>query len=664
MTEVRSKYHVAINNRGFMLRGAPMQPRYTKQRAPLNRVLQYQVGVGDLNDNGLDGSGWNYWTQSDWTGGFQVLKYKDDGSFRDGQAVNTIKKAGEVLLQYGWTSAGIITGSHSYGATSINGTDLLFGTVKSGAAKLFKLTSANVLSTLSAYAGISAVNSMDRFNNNTLVGLTRTSGSFKTLSIYKGGTTLSGFRSTNPIVRAVKTVGIRAYISEYVAALSGDVLSYATNLSAFTSAYQAGKNRKIQIIEDLGGYPYFFIIEGRSVEFFRYDEVAQKAFLIYTWENLTNFGVHNYLSTMIITGTSNNKKVAFAFNGAKLVQIFDDQLLDTSYDFSKPFEFEGNLQLKGATWDGQNWFPGLYGKFNANNLYTPFINFTNKAYGYFTSGTHTRIGYQDPTKYNISGNIVSSEFGGDIGGVDKLVNSVDISMNTLATGETIEIYKSVDGGSSFTSIGKASYAQDGGVKKKTLFFPSGYVTKLWNYKAVLCGPGTSTPSLGEITHQYRTAPNLKKTWVLSIDAGDNIITLDKGRETRDGKSITEDLWLEMEAKRTVKYEDVNAFEVSLTSAMSSGATSARVSDTRLMPPRGRMRVLANNIIEEMTYTSADGGKIKGISRAQKNTLARAYGITGKIDNFYNVLVTNISEQINDTDQNKTESICGITLLEV
>lgn len=664
MTEVRSKYHVAINGKGFMLRGAPMQPRYSKQRAPLNRVLQYQVGVGDLNDNGLDGSGWNYWTQSDWTGGFQVLKYIDNGSFKDGQAINTIKKVGEILLQYGWTSAAKITGGHSFGSNSINGTDLLFGTIKSGGAKLFKLTSANVFSTLSAMVGISAINSMDRFNNNTLVGLTRTSGSLKTLSIYKGGTVLSGFRSVNPIVRAVKTVGIRAYISEYVAALSGDVLSYATNLSAFTSAYQAGKGRKIKIIDDLGGYPYFFIVEGKRVEFYRFDEVSQKAFLIYTWENLTNFGVKNYLSTMIITGTSNNKSVAYAFNGAKLIQIFDDQLLDTSYDFSKPFEFEGNLQLKGASWDGANWFPGLYGKFNSANQYIPFTNFTNRTYGYFTSGSHTRIAYQDPNKYALSGNIVSSEFGGDIGGVDKLVNSVDISMNGLASGETIEIFKTVDGGNSFTSIGKASFAQDGAVKKKTMFFPSGYVTKLWNYKAVLCGPGTSTPSLGDITHQYRTIPNLKKTWSLSIDAGDNIITLDKARETRDGKAIMEDLWMEMEAKRTIKFEDVNAFEVSLVSGMASGATSACVSDTRLMPPRGRARILSNSIIEELTYTSADGGKIKGISRGQKNTLAKAYISGEKIDNFYNVLVTNVSEQINDTDQNKTESICGITLLEV
>lgn len=641
-----------------MLRGAPQSPRYLKEEAP---SLVNQLGTGDLSYNQLNGSGWSYWSQTDWSGGFQRLKWKDDASFKDGQAIDPISKYGEIKLQNNFTSAFSISGSHSYGSHSVHDTGMLLGTIKAGAAKVFKITSAGI-STLSAYAGISAVNTMTRFNNDTLIGMSRTSGTLKTLAKYNG-TAISAFRSTNPIVRAAKGIGIRAYIAEYVAATSGDKLSYATNLSAFTSAYFAGKGRKIPKIDDLNGAPYFFIEDGQKVEMYRWDEFAEKAYPVYAWDNLTSWGVTKYFSYLIIAGTSNNKKVAFAFNGARIWPIFDDQLLDASYDFSKPFEFKGNLQTKGATWDGQFWFPGIYGKY-ASVQYTPFANFSSRAYGYAITGSLMKIGYVDPTKYAVSGYVVASEFGSNIGAVDKLVNMANVNCDALATGQTIEIFRSLDSGSNWTSVGKLSYAKDGAIKKKQLYIPSGLITKLWNYKATLCGPGNSTPTLHDVTFEYRPLPDLKKRWAISIDAGDNIKLLNKQNEQRDGRALMSELWLEKEAKRTVVYEDIDAFDVTLVSAMASGAVSARVKDNRLMPPKGRMRVVSAGVTEEMTYTTAQGGMIKGISRGQKGTLPRAYPSGTTIDNFYTVIVDDIREQINDTDNQKTESIATVTLLEV
>lgn len=641
-----------------MLRSAPNAPMYLKERAP---SLVNQLGVGDLNYNSLNGSGWSYWTQTDWSGGFQKIKFKDDASFKDGQAVDVVTKYGEVKLQPGWTSAVSISGSHSYGAHGVHGTTLLFGTVKSGAAKVFSVTSAFSLATLSAYAGISAVNSISRFGNNSVIGLTRTSGTLKTMVRYNGSA-ISAFRSANPIVRAVKGIGIRLYSGEKVASLSGDVLYYSTDLSTFTSAYQAGKSRNISKIEDLNGDPYFFIVDGRRVEMFRWDEVAERAYPIYTWEDLTNFSVKRYLTMLIIAGTSANKRIAYAFNGARLWQIFDDQLRDTTYDFRYAFEYEGNYHNKGAMWDGGFWFPGLYGKVGSS-LVVPFENFANKAVGMITGAT-IRLAYQDRTKFAVSGNVISSEFGSNIAGVDKLLNTVNMNFEALATGQTVDLQYSVDGGSSFTSLGKASFAQDGAVKKKQLSFPSGYVTKLWNYKTVLVGPGTSTPIVNDVTFEYRPNPDLKKRWQLSVDAGDEVELLNKQREQRDGKALMEDLWLEREAKRSVTFEDVNAFEVNIVSAMTAANTSARVNTNKLMPPRGRIRVLKANAVEEMTYTSADGNKVAGLVRGLKGTLARAYTSADKMDNFYSVIVTDITERLEWTDQKKTESIAQVVLLEV
>lgn len=664
-TGVRSRYHIAINQKGFMLKGAPKQPQYVKQDAVslLNSFrVQREVNIVDYAANTFAGSGWNFWAQTDWSGGFQTLNFTDDGSFKDGQAVDLVKQYGQITLQPGFTSAAQISGGHSYGTHDINGANLILGTVKSGGAKLLKLTSGNVLSTLSAMVGISAVNSIDRFNNNSIIGLTRTSGTAKTLLKYNGSV-LSGFRSANPIVRSVHAIGIRVYTGERVAALSGDILYYATNLSAFTSAYQAGINRNIVKIGDVSGSPYFFVSEGVRIDLFRWDEVAQRAYPIYTWDNLTNFGIKTYLSLMIITGTSNGKSVAYAFNGARITSIFEDQLRDPTYDWSKPFELEGYLQTKGGTWDGTYWFPGIYGKLDATRVYTPFENFNNKAYGYSLSGSKMFLGYRDTAKYAISGFVESSEYGSIIGSVDKLVNSVDLNFKALTTGQTIEMFRSTDRGASFQSIGKASYAQDNAVTKKRLYFPSGFVTKLWEYKAAIVGPGTTTPTLLDLAFQFRPIPDLKKKWTVSIDAGDNIVLLNKQNEQRDGKALVQDLWIEMEKKAVVQYEDLDAFNVSLVSAMTSAATSALVKNTRLIPPRGRIRVKKNSITEEMFYTSADGGIIKGISRGQKNTLAAAYTSGDQMDNFYNVIITDISEQIDGTDNLKTESRAQVVILE-
>ncbi len=666
-TGVRTQYHVAIDSKGFMLRSSQhtRRPAYEKVRAP---TQVNQLGVGDLNYNQLNGSGWSYWSQVDWSGGFQVVKFKDDASFRDGQAVEVLKQYGQVTLQPGWTSAFMVSGAYAtVGSHAINNGNMLLGMSQaqvSGRTKILKVTSANVVSTVSAMVGIYKANGMDRFKDNTIIGMSRTSGvSAKTMAKYTGSV-LSGFRKANPIVRDVHTVGIRLYSSERVSSLSGDVLFYATNLSAFTSAYQAGKNRTIEHIDDINGAPYFFVADGKSLELFSWDETNALAYPVYSWDNLTNFSIKQYLSSLIITGKSNNKTVAYSFNGARVAEIFDDQLRDATYDVTNSFEFEGNLQTKSMSYDGTVWVPGMYGQLTDSLRFSPFINFANKAYGNVTSGSKNYFGYRDTTKYAISGNIVSSEFGANVGAIDKLVNSVSINMKPLAIGEMIEVFQSIDGAATFTSIGKASHLQDGAIKSKTLYFPSGFTTKLWNYKVQLVGSGSSAPTLTAPTFQYRPFPDLKKEWLLSLDAGDDIFLLNKSLEKRDAKLLMQDLWLGMEAKKTVIYEDLDAFEVTLVSAMSDTATSAITKNGRLVPTRGRIRARKNGVIEEMKYTSADGGIIKGITRGVQSTLPQSYVSGDKLDNYYNVVMTSIIELVSDTDQNKTESIARVTLLEV
>lgn len=659
MSKVRSTYHIKIDGNGFNLRGAPSSPVYRKEQAP---SLVNQLGVGDLNYNSLNGSGWSYWSQIDWSGGFQQVKFKDNATYKNSIAIDPLSTFGEIKLQHPFTSGASLSG-HAVASRSVHKNELLIGSKLSAGAQVFGLSATNTVSVISAYtANISAVNDMSRFKDDTLVGLSRISGSIDTLAKYDGAT-LSGIRSANPIVRSVKGIGIRAYTGERVSSLSGDVLYHTTDLSTYTSAYQAGKNRDITHIFDLLGSPYMLVREGNKVELNRYDEFSELTYPIYEWTNLTDYGVTKYFHLIVITGKSNGKNVAFGFNGARLYQIFTDQLEEAGYDLRFPFEYEGNLQTRGMSWDGQFWFPGLEGE-HGGNKFTPFADFANRAYGFATSASNTILGFYDTTKFATSGKLTSSEFGHNIGGVDKLVNSVEINVDALQDNESVEYKYSTDKGSTFTSLGVLSKTSDGAIKNKKLYFPSGFTSKLWNYQLKISGGGTTTPTVKDITHEYRSAPDLKKRWRMSLDAGDAIQLLNKQSEEREGYDIMASLWLKKEQKKTVPFQDVNSFDVNFVSAMTSAATSASVNSNRLMSRQGRMRVKVSGVVEEMIYTSADGNKIRGITRAQKSTKARAYTTAHSVDNHYDVYITQLEERVNNTDQNKTESVAQITLLEI
>lgn len=660
----RTRYNVALDGRGFILRGSPQNPAYSKSESGVDLT---KVRPDDPEYNPLNGADWSYWAQTDWSGGFQQLKWKDNATFRDGRAVDVLRHYGDATIQHAFNGVVTITGGFSFGAYGLRQTDMLFGVHKTGLSRIWRTSAAfDIVSPLSSIAGISGVNSMSPFKSALLIGLSRTSGTLKTLMAYDrfgGNLVLSGIRNANPIVRSVKGIGIRAYTGEKVASLSGDVLYYSTDLATFTSAYQTGKGDKIKKIEDLNGTPYFFVEKGNVVEMYRFDEYQSKALLIYTFSDLTSWGTTNYLTSIIIGGTSNGKRVAFAFNGARLQQIFTDQLEDTSFDFSRPLVYEDNLHFKGAAWDGSAWVPGLYHAFGAFQA-TPFANRTGSVYAYATSGTRMEISKLS-SNFRASGYVIGSDFGHDIGQVDKLVNSVTVNCAPLSGGHTIEIFRSSDEGRNFASVGKLSYARDGAISSKVLYYPSGFVAKKYTYKATMATvSAATTPVLKDVIHQYRTIPDTKMRWGIAAQALETVQLLNGQREQRDGIDIASELWMMKQRKKPVVFEDLVSFSGKFISAMSKTATSARVNTTKNMPRRGRLRVVSAGVAEEMTYLTADGKRILGITRGVKGTNARNYTSANRIDNHYTVLVTDIRESVVTTDEEKTEAYVTLSLLEV
>jgi len=663
---VRNRYHVALNGRGFMLRGSPQNPAYRKSEV---KVSLGSLAPDDPEYNPLNGADWSYWGQTDWSGGYQQLKWKDDASFKDGQAVDVLTKYGDVRLQRSLAVNGtaISGGFVNLGGYGAQNSKLVVGLSKSGVSRLYNVT-LGTQALISAMAGISAVTQVSPFKGRSLVAMHRVSGTLQTLARYDG-TVLSGIRSANPIVRSVKGVGIRAYTAERVASLSADVLYYTTDLATFTSAYQSStSNAKIRKVEELNGIPYIFVEDGNLVKMLRFDEYQSKPFPIYEFADLSSWGVTNFLSNLVVTGVENGVNVAYAFNGSVLKQVFRDQLGKSgSYDFSRPFVYDGHLHVHGARYDGKYWFPGLYGTRTGYGAVKPFANAAGKCFAFAVSGTAKTLFFnQDVSAHYASGFVVGSDFGHSIGSVDKLVNSVRVNCDPLSAGQMIEILRSVDGGSTFTSVGTLKRSVDGPISGKTLYFPSGYVTKKWCYKAVIVdsNAGNGTPVLKDVIHEYRPMPDTKARWALAVQATDGVELLNGQKEQRDGRDLTADLWHEKQRKKALVFEDLNSFSAKLTTAMTSAATSCAVTDTDRMPRRGRMRVTVSGVSEEMTYTSADGKRIQGISRGQKGTLARAYTTAHGVDNAYTVLVTDIAETVAFTDEEKTESVVQIGLIEI
>jgi hypothetical protein len=667
-TGVRTRYHVALNGRGFMLRGAPQNPAYRKSEV---RIDLSRIAPNDPVYNPMNGADWNYWAQTDWSGGFQRLKWQDDASFKDGQAVDVLTKYGDIRLQRILAvNAAAISGSFVYvGGAGTQNSKLVVGITKTptNASRLYNVQLGSQ-TLVSAMAGISAVNEISQFKGRSLIAMQRTSGTLATLSRYDG-TTLSGIRSANAVVRAVQGVGIRAYTAERVASLSADVLYYTTDLATFTSAYQTGvSTAKIRRIRDLNGIPYVFIEDGNSVRMFKFDEYQSKPFPIYEFADLSNWGVTNFLSMLVITGVENGVNVAYAFNGSVLRQIFRDQLgKSSSYDFSRPFVYEGMLHVHGARWDGKYWFPGLYHTFPGYGPVKPFANGAGKLFAYAVSGTAKTLFFNhDVSAHYRSGYVIGSDFGHDLGHVDKLVNSVRINCEALSAGQMIEYQRSTDGGTTFSSVGTLKKSVDGAISGKTLYFPSGFVTKAWSYKVILVDSngGNPTPVVKDVIHEYRPMPDTKSRWSLAVQATDEVQHLNGQREERSGKELAAELWLEKQRKKTLIYEDLHYFSAKLAGSMTSANTSAKVISTDGLPRRGRVRIVASGVAEEMTYTSADGKKILGLARGQKGTLARAYTTAHAFDNAYTVLVSEIDETIAFTDEEKTESVIRLGLIEV
>ena len=78
-TGVKDKYNIAINSKGYMLRGAPGQVAYAKSVVPSQID---RLAVSDLAYSDFAGQGLFYLAQTDWNAGIKSERmWRDDAKF-------------------------------------------------------------------------------------------------------------------------------------------------------------------------------------------------------------------------------------------------------------------------------------------------------------------------------------------------------------------------------------------------------------------------------------------------------------------------------------------------------------------------------------------------------------------------------------------------------
>lgn len=156
----------------------------------------------------------------------------------------------------------------------------------------------------------------------------------------------------------------------------------------------------------------------------------------------------------------------------------------------------------------------------------------------------TGVSGQAAGTYRASATVESSIFSGGLPGIDKVFRTAALRHGALLASETIELQYRLEDAGSWTSLGTSDVDAATGA---TFSFTAGVVGRLIALRAILAGPGTSTPVLLEVTVSYQLAPALKREWEFAaLFEGTSelpLVTLDHEPEPRTGEELSAAVWV-------------------------------------------------------------------------------------------------------------------------
>lgn len=703
-TSIRNKYHIAINTIGYILRGAPNAPAYTRSVIPsqVNRLA-----ISDINYSDFAGTGLFYTAQTDWSAGMKDEKtWKDDAKFYFSTNLDTASNPNSIKAMKSLTADNDFTDDINCGSyETVAGTPYPYiGTKHSTKAILYRYASSSWTDISGSWMPNNATRINDAMSHGgklwVLADGTATTyavtscdddGSSETdhtadINTAMGWTNLTG-------ATAIAAGGGVLYIAvhKYNGALCGIVQTDDVG-TTWTLVVSFSEETTIVDMKIFGGYLYYLIEKTGLYQLRKYDIVNSIDIFVQDFPaSFSSVGNRAPASRRLLHILSGKlvlvipaKELWEIDSSGNLTRILvrDDYkyttLAATKGESSFALQILGESQLKGGVYhdyklwfgnliyDGESFFNSKKGPNDtANKFLIPL--FSNGTSIYWVGEEDLSYLYKDASTYKATtakNYIILNEMS-PVVSIDKLLYSITAMFEKMVSGDEIKIEYSIDSMATWTTAATLTYATEGGssVKREIIIPGSIIFSKIWWRVSMANTGGATSPTLLDLIMAYRPMPDYKNQWQVRLNMSDGVKLLNRQNDERDGMDLSSQIWNEKLVKRKVKFQDIDYIECSLKTSMTKTQTSAMITSVKKLPAQGRIRAVSGSVAEEMYYTSAKADRIMGITRGARGTTARAYLSGQVLDNGYDVYVEDITTSLNFTDEEKTESVAQVLLIE-
>lgn len=699
MIDIRSTYHIALNNIGLILQGSPEQPAYVLEQAS---VFNNRFAQGDRTYD--DFAKWWYWAQTDWFQGLKDdVKWSDDGRYYYATNIDAWSEIGAIKLSKQLASVndfaeGIICGAE----LSIDGvTNKYIGTEDDTGGKpvIYKFsggnwnnisnaqmsTNQNLISQMLSRSGIGWFLTIGVGATNVVLTYDGTNWTDQSANINIGASLSNQPMSSRCGVEVggVMYIFVDNSINNQYALVKTTVANPAAS-GDWSLVFETTNALGLPIsCAEYDGNIYYLEYGYSTLELRKYDIANDIDSHVRTFKNASasSWGVgdkylvvHN--GKLIITVPTNE---VWEMDGTTLTRIYKKD--EYKRDSISSAEAVGNLSDGAIISDNKVWWGNLmYDGVRFYNTFKPsgdsssaslkplFVDGSDVMYFYDSvddtilwSYTHSGSTYKGSDNKNF---VVLNQFD-KVSGIDKILYSVTLIFKAFASGQSIEIEYTtgaLTSSTTWTSLGVASATLDGtSVTEKTLYFPANTTCKKVWYRIKLEGGGSNTPVLYDVVTAYLPRPFADKQWRLNVDCGDELTLVNGSKENRNGREIKgriEAAWL---TNQIVDFQDVDYAQTLLNGSLTNSATTITVDDTSQFPEVGRLKIDD----EVIYYTGKTPTTFTGCSRGQKGTKAVSHSDNATAHNGYKVIIQSFNARVPIINNEKRlEYILGLSLREV
>src|SRR3990172_8649508 len=612
---IKSKFHIAIDGQGLILQGAPDRLAYEMKQAPIygNRFAQGDRSYGDF-------SFWWFWTQTDWSAGLKEdPNWADDAKFVSSKNLDAFSVGGQLKILdkpvvqttdlsvnsdaltrcvYGTVDDGTNTISRFFlgnDATTVDG---------SNGAKLWQSSDGDTWTLINEFVNISSV--IDLFISLQTLYILLNSD----LYVFNDATT--PFTTVTERKTEFNVSGLSCSYFHSGCDVNGvaHIVGATLDQASLKTSTDDGATFTQRILFPVGVFVYNCI--SFNGEFYYFREYENRNSILSLDGGLINHKDIGYGENVIV---KRNAGITSIYNNR--VNIADD-------NHFIPAASDGTTIL----------YLNDFGNGADNSIYRTL------------SGS-----------YYASGHFITNEYA-EISAIDKLYYDVTCNFTTLASGESIQVEYSIDGGSTYTSLGTASYSVDGAITNKNFIFGDNIVSKTLVLRITLAGDGTTTPTLKDYSVRFVPTITTKKLWNININCGDEVKRLDGALVAMVGRELKGRLERAWWTKSILDFQDLDYATTQLDGSLSAAATTVTVDSTADFPEQGRIRV--DN--EEIIYTGKTPTTFTGCTRASRETKAAAHSDNAVVNNAYKVILTDLNYRVPVAlEDRELEYVVGLSL---